>query len=79
MKQKRKLKNSYRLSNKRLLIVAIGLVLVLTLAIASMVYKGSYRVSELQQTATALGGLWDVPKTATQSAIHIATQTAEAP
>jgi hypothetical protein len=54
MKQKRKSKNGYRLSNKRLLIVTIGLAVILMLAIANLVYMTSYRTSVAEQTSTSI-------------------------
>jgi hypothetical protein len=85
MKQKRKAKNGYRLSNKRFLVVAIGLLVILILAVSNMAYMANHRMT-VGQTATAIlninlvdsfaGGF---EQTATQVKIEMeATQTAEA-
>ena len=84
MKPKRKLKNGYRLSNKRFLVIVIGLLVILTLAVANMAYMVNYRIRAAEQTAmaeTMIAGDWYMvtvveAMTATQSLK--ATQTAAA-
>jgi hypothetical protein len=88
VKQKRKIKTGHRLSNKRLLIVAIGLLVVLMLALANMAYMTSYRTSVAEQTATSVVltnehipySMSEGAETATQVKIDMeATVTGEAP
>jgi hypothetical protein len=84
IKQKRKLKNGYRLSNKRFLVVAIGLLMVLILAVANMAYMVNYRINATEQSVRIFPTNATVAafeaETATQSKIEIeATLTGAAP